>query len=182
MSFLSLDAVKDQLGITSTVTDGDLGLVIAAAGDVIERHVGQVVDPRSFTDEVTVSAWQPTRQFRLHKTPLVSVQQIIDSDGTVYDLTGMVVRASGLVVLPSAIGGYLDITYTAGLSVAPDNYVQAGLIIVQHLWETRRGDMPLATAALDDSLMMDTRMGIVVGYAIPNRALELLGPRPPVVA
>jgi len=182
MSFLDLTAVKSQLRITSAVSDSAITLLIAAAQDVVERHLDKILEPRPFTDELTVRF--PTTRFRLHNTPLVSVESIVDSDGTIYDLTGLVVRSSGLAVLPSAIKGtgYLDVTYTAGLASVPDNYVQAGQIIVQHLWETRRGDMPLASGQLDDSLMMDTRLGIVAGYAIPNRALELLGPRPPVVA
>jgi len=48
----------------------------------------------------------------------------------------------------------------------------AGLIIVQHLWATRRGNMPSASPDLTDSLAYPNYSG----YAIPNKALELLGP------
>lgn len=52
------------------------------------------------------------------------------------------------------------------------NYKLAGLIIVQHLWSTRRGNMPTASPDLDVSLSYPN----FNGFAIPNKALELLGP------
>jgi hypothetical protein len=57
----------------------------------------------------------------------------------------------------------------------------ATLIIAGHLWETQRGNSPVASALPAE----DYSPGVVgMGFAIPARAMDLLAPylRPPNVA
>jgi hypothetical protein len=57
---------------------------------------------------------------------------------------------------------------------APANYELAGMIIVQHLYQSKRGGMPTASPSLDgDSAAIQPRTAF--GFAIPRMALELLG-------
>jgi hypothetical protein len=85
--------------------------------------------------------------------------------------TGLVAVASG-----PAFTGALDVTYQAGLAIVPEDYRLAGLIIIQHLWETQRGTMGVQLGG-DSETYMPGR-----GFAIPRRAMELLDPPLPGVA
>lgn len=187
MSFLELASVKDQLKIqpNSSISDTALQALMDAVTFIVERHTGVIIEQRSFSDELHLA--QRTSKFRVLSKPLVSVTSITDAVSGAVDLTGMFTRKSGLIVLPYSLAPdiYLTVEYTAGLDATaiPENYKQAGMIIAQQMWETRRGGMPSTAAALDESMSRESyRQGFLVGFVIPNRALELLGTRPPVVA
>jgi hypothetical protein len=175
MAFISTDQAKTQLGIlpSDTVDAAKLDLFIAAAEDAVERHLDTVITQRTFTEEVTAGHY--TKHVRVTHTPLVAVQSLT-VDGVTQDLTGMLFRASGSIRLATHFCGWVEVDYTAGLldSDIPANYTEAGLIIMQHLWQTTRGDMPGSYAELQDSFTGRT-MAAGLGYAIPNQALELLG-------
>lgn len=186
MAFLDLDDVKAQLRIPLSNTTDDVALqaVCDAVTIIVERHTGITIDTESFTEELYIDSW--TNKFRLINTPLTNLVSVTDVENGSIDTTGAIVRASGLVILKSRIRAdtYLDVVYSAGLddNSVPQNYTQAGLIIAQQMWETRRGGMPSTAATLDESLSKESyRQGFLVGYVIPNRALELLGPKPPLV-
>lgn len=174
--FLDLDQVKAQLNIdeSDTSQDDELSRLVDAAQEVVERHTGRMLGSRSVTETVMTYGEE---HLVVDGTPPTSVESIVAGDGSAtYDVTGVVALWSGVVLLPYRLNGPIRITYTAGADAAA-NEVAAGLIVVQHLWETQRGAMPPVVAPLDDSIAVPGR-----GYAIPNRALELLGSRPPVVA
>jgi hypothetical protein len=67
-------------------------------------------------------------------------------------------------------------TYQAGYTTVPANIRLGALIIVQHLWETQRGMMGVQLGG-DGETYVTGR-----GFAIPRRAIELLGPQLPGVA
>jgi hypothetical protein len=52
----------------------------------------------------------------------------------------------------------------------------ASKIIIQHLWETQRGTMGVQLGGDSDNYVAGR------GFAIPRRAIELLGPQLPGVA
>ncbi|MEV7907699.1 hypothetical protein, partial [Streptomyces anulatus] len=66
--------------------------------------------------------------------------------------------------------GRITVAYVAGRTEVPAHVRQAARIMVQHLWETQRGRMGAARTAGSEEVW-DPRWG----YAIPRRALELLG-------
>jgi hypothetical protein len=72
--------------------------------------------------------------------------------------------------------GRILATYVAGESQVPPNVQLAGLIIIQHLWETQRGAMGVQLGGDSDNYVAGR------GFAIPRRAIELLGPQLPGVA
>lgn len=176
MPLVSLPAVKTQLNITADTYDSDLTAYLAAVDAIVERHTGNLVTSQDFTETLVLDSW--TNRLIVTQRPATAVSSIADQDGNAYDLTDVVVRSSGVIVLPTRVFGIYEVTYTAGMAEPPANYIQAGLIIFQHLWKTRQGP----TARPSTQTLPDTMGPREAGYAIPNAALELLGHRAPVVA
>jgi hypothetical protein len=173
--FLDLDEVKRQLNKTGNTDDSDLTAYINAAAKVVERHTGHVPTPTEFTDQLTLHSLTGT--IRVTHKPLISVTSIT-VEGDDIDPTTVQTRKSGLIRLNQHVRGWVDVTYQAGETTVPDNWAAAGLIIVQHLWSTRRGNMISTNDPLNTPL--EFRQPIAP-YAIPNKALELLGPAVPSV-
>jgi hypothetical protein len=64
------------------------------------------------------------------------------------------------------------VTYTAGYDDLPADVSGAIVLIAAHLWETQRGSAPSALALQDPNGFDPSTPGL--GFAIPNRAKELL--------
>ena len=83
---------------------------------------------------------------------------------------GIVSRKDG-----GQLRGPLRVTYRAGRLIVAENISGAARIILQHLWATQRptrgGGLP---GARDDFSVTEPIPGL--GYAIPNRAVQLLNP------
>ncbi|WP_030764747.1 hypothetical protein [Streptomyces sp. NRRL F-2664] len=125
----------------------------------------------------------------LRRTPVLSVtsisavltggQSYLPADLDVDGPTGIISRLDG-----ARLYGPLRVTYVAGRAVIPANLSSAARIILQHLWRTQYG----ASRGLssigggDDYSVTEPMPGF--GYAIPNRAMQLLEPDrlPPGVA
>lgn len=164
---ISLADAKDQLKITGTASDDAVRGYIGSATKVIERATGQTAVKRSFTEGCTTTLGRVV----LSHVPVVSVDSISSSDGTVtWDTTATEVNDAGILASTGTpLTGDLTVGYTAGLSIIPENYMLAAQIIIEHLWDTRRSDGPPRRAG------METTMVPGLGFAVPNRALELLG-------
>lgn len=180
-ALVSLAEVKAHLNYgTSTTDDEEIRDWIPTATPIIERHTGKTIVQRTFVDRITTGS---TDQLWLNHHPVISLTSIATLDGvTTWSVTATDVDIDpDLGVLTLLAGtpwsGRLKVTYIAGMAVVPDNYSKAARIIVQHLWETQRG-----TRGGPRVGGMDDTTAVVMGYAIPNRALELLGPTPPMVA
>ncbi|MGH3672193.1 MAG: hypothetical protein ACRDSH_16425 [Pseudonocardiaceae bacterium] len=174
---ISLADARETLRLTSTDQDERVRSMVAAATAVIERHLDEVVAPRTFVEDYTNV--KPGPYLALRRTPVISVSSIVavnalytwqPSDFHVNADTGL------LTTLPSAwsLWGDIQVTYLAGRAVVPENYQEACKIIVQHMWQTRRGAAGTAVpAGMADTMHLSGRLGW--GYAIPNAAMELLG-------
>ncbi|HEY9417671.1 MAG TPA: hypothetical protein VIQ30_23170 [Pseudonocardia sp.] len=169
-----------KLRLTNPSVDDieDVREYMAAATAVIERHRCEVVVPRTVTEFVDASG----PSLILPHTPVISVTSVTRLDGVTVDPTGLVVVKPNAGIVRYRSGGYFnglyEVVYKAGRTVIPSNYTRAALIIVEHLWQTER---PFATGmdgAYDDSMTLVRGMG----FAVPNRALELLGKPPPMAA
>lgn len=175
-ALISLAEAKSQLNIaTSTTDDEEIRDWIPVATPIIERHTGKVLARVSKVWRRRDTHWTDTLYVY---RPLISLTSITSYDGsTVYPVTASDVdvdTATGcLTSLGSGWSGRLKVTVVAGAAVIPPNYAKAARIIVQHLWTTQRGERGSAHAGgLDTSGLGFTSFG----YAIPNAALELLGP------
>lgn len=173
MAIIEVDQAKTQLGITGETYDGELTLYVAAASRATEEAKGAAIAPATFVDTLTVSRGAA---FLLAHAPVIAITAVTSLDGSrswpVDSLT--VDAASGLVTPSSGASGALRVAYSAGMDPIPENYQLAALMILQHLWETRRGAMNVQMNT--DDYMPGP------GWAIPRRALELLGLSIPGVA
>ena len=170
----SLAEAKAQLDIpaTSIGDDEEIRDYIQATTTAVEYFIGPVV--RRTVQQVlsgACAAWV------LHTTPVLSITSVTALqtwqaaiDLSVLDVdteTGIVRRTDGLWLY----SGDYRVIYQAGRTASPPNGILAGKLILQHLWRTRYGAARGATSA-DDFLATEQVPGF--GYAIPNRALQLL--------
>lgn len=171
---LSLADAKRHLNLTATTDDDEVRGWIEAVTAGIEGLCGPVV-VRTVTEQHDV---RYTRLLALRQTPvlaLTSVEPVL-TGGTSYtvgdlvvdSVTGIVRRLNG-----SSFLGPLEVTYTAGRRIVPAAMTAAARIILQHLWRTQQGPgrPQLGTGDFDVS---EPIAGW--GYAVPNRALQLLEP------
>ncbi|MEV6477621.1 hypothetical protein [Streptomyces sp. NPDC051657] len=157
-------------GWTESITRGIEGL----CGPVVVRTVEERHDARQA--DTIVLRHVPALELT-SITPLQPAAPGHDVDSLDLDPdTGVVRRIHG-----GTFSGLLLCIYTAGRPIVPANITAAARIIVQHLWRTTQGPgrPQLGTGDFDVTEPM-----IGFGYAIPNRALQLLEPDrlPPGVA
>jgi hypothetical protein len=178
---ISLADAKAQENIDSTVADEELRPFVEATTAIVERETGKTIVRRPVTNELHQLSYGKTSLF-LRQRPVISVTSIASLDGlTTWSPSNWYVNGDwGQLLWKSGPYLYGDVLvgYVPGMAVIPANYTRAAAIIIQHLWETQRGTMGsrrFGGQELDRSL-------VGMGYAIPNRAKELLGPRAPVVA
>jgi hypothetical protein len=170
---ISLAVAKKHLNITSTTDDEEIRSWLAAVTEVIENKVGPVV-VRTVTDERHDGNG---RSLWLRNTPAISLTTVLPwlTSGTTYaaaDLrlspeSGRVERKDGLPFT----GGPFAVTYRAGRAIIGENISQAAAVILKHLWETQRGPQLPSLQGQDDTTLIPG-----MGFAVPNRALELLAP------
>jgi hypothetical protein len=181
---VSLADTKARLNIDATdySNDEELRSIIEAATLVVERHLRQVVARRTVVETVI-----PTRGVAaLSFTPVLALTSVVSVDGLTTWPPGSLRLTDSLVWTATGLDLYgpLTITYTAGSAVVPANYSEATLEIIAHLWSSQRlsslGPRPFGGYGQGGE---ESLPGLAAfGFAIPNRAVELLGPRPPLVA
>lgn len=182
MAFIDISDAKSQLNMASGVNDADLALYVDAACDEVEQWVGPVstkvvtgefVDlmGRTIFNELTTAG---TRQFVLRYRPVQSIQAISSAilAGVTYTPSDFVIASTGIVrrLDGGTIFGPLTVDYTAGYVTPPAWARLAAMMIVQHLWLTRRGGAqgPVGQQGQQDSMVPG------FGFMIPPQAAELL--------
>jgi hypothetical protein len=180
VAIVTLADAKDQLNIPADDTSQDLELqrFVEAVTAPIERELGRVVEPRTVTDEIGVTG--SVTSFLLRSVPVISLTSLVSIDGTqTWSIEPSVTHVdaeSGRVTLLSGppFTGTVMAIYQAGMTVIGANIQLAALITIQHLWETQRGRMGAIPGGGD--------IAMPAGYALPNRACELLDSPLPGVA
>ncbi|QTD96972.1 hypothetical protein [Streptomyces cyanogenus] len=179
VGIVSLADARAQLnmGPTETADDDELRGFIGAATSAVEQALGRVVVRRTVVERQQVGR---TREVLLRQVPVLSLTSVAAADGSAaWDPMNLRVdQGTGLLTVTSGalLAGAVDFTYQAGEAVIPESYRLAALIIIQHLWETQRGAMGVQLGGDSDNWSAGR------GFAIPRRALELLGPQLPGVA
>jgi len=168
-SLLSLQDAKTQLKITNTASDDELRGYLESATEIVESYVGPIVT-RSFTRRVNM---RYRRYIHLPHTNVTAITGLtLVSDGsTPIALTSLTVDPTTGIVSFKTPGGIfpyndMDITYTVGQSYVKANWVLAASLIVQHLWQTKLGNLP--------SIQGDD--GGYVGNMVSPRVIALLDP------
>lgn len=160
---VSLADVKAHLNITGGVDDEELRLWIAVATRMVEHYTGEIVSRREFTEQATGP------RLRLSRTPLLTVT-----------------APAGATILDAALGDVevtgsaaVEVVYTAGYRVVPENYLGATAVTAAHLFDTQRfGTLGQQVNVAGDE--GQTPFGLA--FALPRRAQQMLGSQPPVVA
>lgn len=177
MTIVSLADVKRQLSFTGNVRDDEARWYAEAVTTVIENHLGQAVVRRTRVEEHCVRSG-----LALNWTPVVSLTSMALVNGTyTWDVSTLHCSPSGVVTSPLGVAPYgnLRVVYLAGMAQISANIGLASEIIIQHLWQTKRPERGSGSrsGALADSMGYQQS-----GFAIPNRALELLGAGLPGIA
>lgn len=177
VAIVSLADAKKQLNATGTGDDDEIRGMVTGASLAVERELGTIVARRTFTERRTASGGR----LLVSNVPVLALVSAASSDGSttwavddldVDEATGLVAAVSGPV-----LAGDVEMTYTAGLRIVPEDYQLATSIIVQHLWETQRGRYGAVPGGSQEPEYMTGR-----GFALPRRALELLDSTLPGIA
>lgn len=172
----SLADGKAILNISNTLNDSKIRDLIESTTAAVEFIVGPVVR-RTVSERYDCNG-----QFSYlvaRTTPVISLTSIapIINGGIIYavaDLdveseTGIMQHKNGRVMV-----GPLRLTYVAGRSIVPAAIRDAGREILKHLWTVQTG--PHGLPRFTDAVEGGSSVVLGLGYALPNRALQLLQP------
>jgi hypothetical protein len=180
-AILSLAEVKQQLGMNDrayTQDDDELRSMNAAITSTLEAYKHEVIAQRTITEKLTVSYGA---RMRLSYIPVISLMSVVSrrTPSQSWDVTAVDVdETTGLVYTwgTPEIAGPVTATYIAGYQIIPYNYIQAAAILVQAMWESRRGPGGVGGAQGPEELT-DYRHYT----ALPRKVMELMGPARPSV-
>lgn len=197
---LSLAMGKRAVGIDAANTDDDdeLREMITGVTKAVENYKNEVIARRAIVAEshqydLWSWSWQ-TPRLKLNFTPVISLDTLVSEDGVVNWLSdGGLLPADTVgrnlylnsqtgivdVVRSTPITGWVVAGYTAGYKVIPYNYLQGSKVMLQWLWETRRGPGGLNAVIGPEELHAMTGAH---PYLIPRKAQEWFGPPFPAVA
>jgi hypothetical protein len=173
-AIMSLADGRRHLKKTDTGDDEEIRDWIEACTRAVEQFVGPVV----VRTVVETADFRSARSVALEQIPALSLTSVVAvrTGGTSYDVgdldldpqTGIVTRKDG-----GMLYGPLRFTYPAGRAIVSANIRGAARIILQHLWRTRQGP-GRPQRGTDDYDVTEPIPGL--GFAIPNRAVQLLDP------
>lgn len=186
---VTINDVRDDLNITDSSNDAELQTIIDAATAMLENHPGYTVADRVKT--TTYTEWYDGGIGRivLNHYPVSSIISVTEYNGTAaqaiaaepwdsvtFTAYGYVLGTSGFLDrtasgYPVHFTGRVKVVYVAGTDEVPADLRLAALLLVEHLWQTQRGDQGPTLDGLD-AVSPDFRSS----FALPNRVLEILAP------
>jgi hypothetical protein len=180
---VSLADAKLHMNKQNTADDAEIQDFIDAAQAVITREIGDVV-PTSHTETLPIDGMRIV----LSRRPVLSITSLaVWNGGTsptvmapsgyqLYPETGIVERTNGGYAIPW-VGSDITVSYLAGVSgPVPPNVRLACLELTAHLWRNSqqgRNRRVRGTGPEDDTATVG------LGFSLPNRVRELLGPKRP---
>ncbi len=172
MALLTLPETRTLLNISGNSRDSEILDDIEAAEAVVVHFCGPV-DEQAVTDVVDLTG----TALVLSTTPVLELTSVTGDLSGVMTLSRFRVKESSGVIRPKA--GYawplcedtFTVVYTAGRSEPDKLLKQAVRVIVKHLWQMRLGSGRRGSGDGDTTMIPE------LGYAVPNRAIELMKPR-----
>ncbi|MFR0354166.1 hypothetical protein [Streptomyces sediminimaris] len=173
---LSLADAKNHINNSGSDEDDEIRFWINATTRAVEFFAGPIV-VRAVTEKHNVRCVHELALRQVPALALTSLVAVLDGapsyDAATLDLdgdTGIVQRKDG-----GLLYGPLRATYSAGRPIVTENITGCARVIFQHLWRTQRsGRRGGLAGGGDDYSVTEPIPGL--GFAVPNRALELLGP------
>ncbi len=172
---VSLADAKANLNIPAddTSRDEELRGFVEAATGVIERYVGAVVRT-THTEDYDGGG----TAIALDHPPVLAITQVTEGGGVLAASDYKVDGPSGVLMRQLGDERYtwqpgsrnISVQYVAGMAIIPAHYTLAAKIIIRHMWETTRNSGGSRPALVETDLVDASS-----SYAIPYRALELLG-------
>jgi len=192
-AMVSLADAKAQLNMSLAdhTFDDELREYIAGVTGAVEEYKHEVIVRRAVTDTLDLRrygygygyGWYGYGQrFRLRSAPVISLVSVTSWDGVVtWDVTQMRVSPSGTVRVMAGppVTGLVDVIYTAGLNAIPARYKRGALVVLQHVWETQRGQGTVMSGVIGQEEHFRQPGEF---FTIPGKAKEWLGPPRPVIA
>jgi hypothetical protein len=167
-----------NMDLTDTSNDEELRSMIEAITGVVEEIRDETIVRRTFVERIYPHG---QRRWLLKHHPVLTLTSVVrevdvytwaPSDVTITDAA---IGEIGAGLYAPWLYGELTVTYVVGWSAVPAQYVEAAKIILRHLFSVQRISAFGSRASGDDTT-------VVAGFAIPNRAIELLGGRAPLLA
>jgi hypothetical protein len=178
-ALLTLAQAKQHLNIGGDTSDSELLTYVDAVTDVVESHLGGPVVTRTFTDPVEVvdggRALLLPRRFVRAVSAITAGGMTVSAGDVVVGSGSVLRRRSGRAFWPN--DSPVLATYSAGLAdpgAVPSALVLAAAIVIGHLWATQRGGATAGGPGDDYGTVNTVVPGL--GFAVPNRALELMSP------
>jgi hypothetical protein len=181
MAIVSLTDARAQLNMDpdDTSSDGLLRDYVAGVTGAIEQYLHEKIVRQSVTDEIETCR---ARSFRLWSSPVISLTSVTSWDGSVtWDVSQMRVNSAGVVRVMAGppVTGLVDATYLAGYQVVPPNYRRGALVMLEHVWESQRGQGTIMSGVIGPE---EHYRAPGEFFTLPNKSKEWLGPPRPVVA
>ncbi|WP_328860890.1 hypothetical protein [Streptomyces sp. NBC_00306] len=173
-AIMSLAEAKKHLTMVTDDDDDEVRHWVDATTQCVEYFVGPVV-VRTVTERHTADRVSCIALRERPALELVSVAGVLTGGMSYEPDTLSLDGDTGLVSLLGGgiLRGPLDVTYRAGRRIVTANITGAARIILQHLWRTRQGP-GRPQMGVGDFDVTEPIPGL--GYAIPNRAMQLLNP------
>lgn len=169
MTLQTLAEAKVTLGITGPTFDTELPDYVAAAEEAVVFYCGPV------STTIVTEVVRGCGALALNTTPVLSLVSVVGDRFGTMTTSGLRVNPKTGVVRALAYRlpireDYYTVVYNAGRTDVPLSLKNAARIILKHQWGSRRG---AGTRTRGDD---DTTEVPELGYAVPNRAIELMKP------
>ena len=191
LQLISMADLRDQLNIASSDTTGSAKLrrFIQSAGDVVTNMTGPILPKtENYVVDGGGSFFVIPRRWLISITSVVETVSVVNYTLTEQPLgasvnnygytwdraTGKVVRrGAGGMAIPFALGVMnVSCTFVSGMATIPQDISDATGELIRHWWAN--GQQPWRAAFTPGG--DDTGVQPVMGYAIPNRVVEMLMP------
>lgn len=187
---VSIEEAKAGINYSPGADDTELAGWLRASVQLAEREVGPIA-PTLVTDTFDSPPFDCTSEpgfgypasLYVRQTPVIAVVSVDSfvNPAALYASSDVVADpTSGRLRLRTGLGfevpwGGYTVTYIAGRVEVPEHIRKAILIILDHLWMSQRGWQSAAPNLRGE---LPSQPGVPAGFALPNRAAELLSVSP----